>query len=648
MNFRQKITLSILLYIVLNSAAFAQVVDIPDANLRAAIREALDIADRPEVTLDASVLRRLRDLNAGGRGISDLTGLEHATSLTFLALHHNDISDLRALTPLVNLTFIRLHDNQINDLRPLSNLTKLTTLLLDRNNITDINPLANLKQLTTLVLDKNNITDIRSLANLTQLTQLKLNSNRITDVSVLSALTSLEILEIHHNLIADHSPINGLSLSHISYDEVCESLPAPVLPRITQRGRPSVFSAWKGVINKPNSEYTENLARHDLWWDHPGVLALNFIDANGQSRVAGPMDDVINTYEALVNRNSNLLILAEIRVKTYYLDRFPEDWPHWIRDAQGNRITAGGRAQIDFVHPDVQEIIIQRVLAVERCGLFDGVFFDHGREDIWYLQGHRSHDEVLAAMENILRRIRAVARPDFLIITNTNGTMIPRTGPYINGAFMETGTLADGPKVMLQLEEALMWTGAHLRNPQVNCLEIRAVPTQPPDSPANLRGMRTATTLSLIHSDGYILFSIGPGTHAHYWYDFWDADLGRPVGEKAQLYQETDGLYIREFTNGWAVYNRSGSKQEITLPEPVAGVASRLEGLSHTLPNLDGEMYLRAKPVNPADVNGDGVVNIFDLTLVAQAFGKDGLEADVNGDGVVNVFDLVFVAGEMQ
>ena len=45
-------------------------------------------------------------------------------------------------------------------------------------------------------------------------------------------------------------------------------------------------------------------------------------------------------------------------------------------------------------------------------------------------------------------------------------------------------------------------------------------------------------------------------------------------------------------------------------------------------------------------MNGDGVVNILDLILVAQAFGEDGLEADVNGDGVVNVFDLVFVANQ--
>ena len=47
-----------------------------------------------------------------------------------------------------------------------------------------------------------------------------------------------------------------------------------------------------------------------------------------------------------------------------------------------------------------------------------------------------------------------------------------------------------------------------------------------------------------------------------------------------------------------------------------------------------------------ADVNGDGVVNIQDLVLVAGQFGKTGEHvADVNGDGVVNIQDLVLVAG---
>ena len=65
------------------------------------------------------------------------------------------------------------------------------------------------------------------------------------------------------------------------------------------------------------------------------------------------------------------------------------------------------------------------------------------------------------------------------------------------------------------------------------------------------------------------------------------------------------------------------------------------------MPNLDGEMYLRVKPKNPADVNEDGVVNILDLTIIAAGdLGTDRLEGDVNGDGVVNILDLVFVADQ--
>ena len=49
------------------------------------------------------------------------------------------------------------------------------------------------------------------------------------------------------------------------------------------------------------------------------------------------------------------------------------------------------------------------------------------------------------------------------------------------------------------------------------------------------------------------------------------------------------------------------------------------------------------------DVNGDGVVNIQDLTFVSMHFGKTGQSiADVNGDGVVNILDLTLVAGAIS
>ena len=47
------------------------------------------------------------------------------------------------------------------------------------------------------------------------------------------------------------------------------------------------------------------------------------------------------------------------------------------------------------------------------------------------------------------------------------------------------------------------------------------------------------------------------------------------------------------------------------------------------------------------DVNGDGLVSILDLILVAQDFGKTAslyLRTDVNGDGIISILDLILVA----
>ena len=223
---------------------------------------------------------------------------------------------------------------------------------------------------------------------------------------------------------------------------------------------------------------------------------------------------------------------------------------------------------------------------------------------------------------------------------------------------------------LIEIENTLLWAEENLRQPQVNCLEGWGVFTEAPDSPINRRWMRVFTTMSLTHSDGYVLYITGirspnhehdwstfEPTHAevhnrgithnhhhdHYWYDFWDADLGKPIGPKAQQYQNIDGLFIREFTNGWAVYNRSGKSQQISLAGAVIGVESGQTGTAHQLADLDGEIYLRAgtRPA-PTDINGDGVVNILDLILVAQNFGTT--KSDINGDGTTNILDLILVA----
>ena len=709
MNLRQKITLYLLLFIATYSTAFAQVVEIPDPNLRRAVSEALNLPAGAPIT--QADMHQLTAFNARDSQITILTGLEYATNLTFLQLLVNRIEDISPLAHLTQLTELHLGGNQIEDISPLANLTQLTFLRLnenwriedisplanltqlkvahlDRNAIVDVSPLArltklesldirfnrivdvspleNLTQLTELYLGGNQIEDISPLENLTQLTRLLLSNNRIVDVSPLATLTRLDFLDIRHNKLPDYTALDGLSLSQFFYHQTCDMPPLPLEPRLENRNYPSIFARWSGfgwppISNRPHLSDAENIAFHDL---HFGGYGLPFLKVHDGYRMAGDVNHATQLRDEVLDANPNMITLATISMRGEALHILGEDWPYWIRDEHGNifrEITNGIMADyglMDFIHPAVQDMIVQQAVAVSKCGLYDGIVIDSWSERFRAIGGwdgtrdryFYSLEEEQQARLNIVRRIRAETRPDFLIMVNTNYYIIPRTGPYINGGFMETGIPEDSTGARLEriinaAENALPWLEHNLREPRINALEGFSIPGEALDSPNNRHWMRALTTLSLTHSDGYVVYSES-GVFGHYWYDFWDADLGRPVGAKATLYDEDiPGLYIREFTNGWAVYNHSGSPQAITLPEEVQGVASGRVNTEHKLPNLDGEMYLRVKPVNPADVNGDGVVNILDLVAVAQAFGKDGLQGDVNGDGVVNVFDLVQVAG---
>ena len=574
--------------------------------------------------------------------------MEYATNLVSLSLVWNDVSDIAPLAKLP-LTELRLWSNKVSDLAPLADLTTLTVLDVGSCRISDISPLANLIQLQWLEIRRNQISDISPLANLTQLTYLDAHNNQIADVRPLTSLPRLEVLKIAENLIVDHSPLDALPLTHFEYDQTCDMPPLPLEPRLDNRTFPSVFSAWGGlgwssVLNQPHLSGLEQMAQHDLYWCCL-LWDYSFYSNGDTVELRGWQENATSKRDAYIALNSNMVILAGNGAIWEDLSVFPEDSPYWLRDEHGEILPAWDWGLVNLNHPYVQKRIIDRAVAVSQCGLYDGIFFDGWSE--W----HANRRGVLPGMETILKGIRERVREDFIIMVNTNTWIAPVSAPYINGLFLESGFPGDSnspenlEERLSELEDTLRWAETTLRSPQINGLEGWGFANESPDSPLNLRWMRAMTTLSLTFTNGYVLYNTGTD-HKHYWYNFWDADLGRPVGEKGQLYQGTDGLYIREYTNGWAVYNHSGKPQIITLPEKAQGVASGWLNTKHALPNLDGEMYLRVKPKNPADVNRDSIVNILDLTLVAQAFGTDTRNADVNGDGVVNVFDLVFVANQ--
>ena len=190
---------------------------LPDANLQTAVRNALGL--KPSETLTRQAMRRLTRLDvilprdaAVKDKVKILTGLEHATQLTWLQIWGHDIRDITPLKNLTALTWLYLGSDQIRDITPLKNLTALTWLGLGGNQITDITPLKNLTALTNLSLEFNQIRDITPLKNLTALTTLFLyNNQHIKDITPLKNLTALTWLELDRNQISDVSPLEGLT-----------------------------------------------------------------------------------------------------------------------------------------------------------------------------------------------------------------------------------------------------------------------------------------------------------------------------------------------------------------------------------------------------------------------------------------------------
>ena len=468
----------------------------------------------------------------------------------------------------------------------------------------------------------------------------------------------------------------------------------PFKDRIENRDYPSIFPAWGKTLNLPALSDSESRTYHDLSF---GDFGLGFIETDKGFHFIGNLQEAERRRDALLEQNPNIVFLSGVEYYQAGPDEYPEDWALWLRDETGKRVSIDGgwnNIPVDFTLPETQKWAIDQAKAIAACGLFDGIFLDHWNEDR-RLHRYRTLEEEHVARDRILKGIRDVVGDDFLIMANTNHGKIPRWAKYINGTFMETAPdlstdlnqfqgAGYTPTAILEIEETLIWSETHFREPRINSLEGQGLIEELPDSPRNRQWMRLFTTMSLTLSDGYVVYTIGSASlshehlwhnsflpashdwhphvhdHDHYWYDFYDAPLGRPISEKGQFYKNREGipiegLYIREYTNGWAVYNRSGKQRTIQLPEKVSGVASGIENKRwHTLPDLDGEIYLKTgletsptRQTAPAvDVNEDGIVNILDLVVVANAFGKT--DPDINGDGTVNILDLVAVANAFE
>ena len=202
-------------------------VNIPDANLRAAIAEALGKAAGDVIAVED--METLTYLDAENKGISDLTGLEFAThmqrlylgfefatNLERLELNGNQISDISPLAGLINLERLELNGNQISDISPLAGLINLEGLELRQNQISDISPLAGLINLISLNIRRNPLSDLSPLASAIKLEFVEVSDTLVSDISPLAKLKNL------HKFSSWNSPISDISpLAHLTIIDMC-------------------------------------------------------------------------------------------------------------------------------------------------------------------------------------------------------------------------------------------------------------------------------------------------------------------------------------------------------------------------------------------------------------------------------------------
>ncbi len=176
----------------------------PDKNLEEAVRAVLH---EPKAELNDSNLGNVHVLEASGKNITNLKGLERCKNLALLKLSKNQIVELAPLKELTNLQSLDLSGNKIADITALKDLTKLQYLELSNNQIAKADAVNGLVNLSALYLTGNKITDIGPLGKLSKLSSLYLGHNQIKDITVLSKVTKLSSLELNDNQIADLSPL---------------------------------------------------------------------------------------------------------------------------------------------------------------------------------------------------------------------------------------------------------------------------------------------------------------------------------------------------------------------------------------------------------------------------------------------------------
>ncbi len=183
----------------------------PDAKFRTYISTNFD--KNGDNVLSAEEIAAVTNINVYNKAISDLTGINHFTSLTTIYCYNNSLTSLD-VSALTSLTYLNCNNNSLTSL-DVSGLTELTMLYCDKNSLTSLD-VSGLTKLTSLHCDDNSLTSL-DVSALTSLTYLRCDNNSLTSLDV-SGLTKLTKLYCSGNKLTSLDISNNTSLNNVTVE----------------------------------------------------------------------------------------------------------------------------------------------------------------------------------------------------------------------------------------------------------------------------------------------------------------------------------------------------------------------------------------------------------------------------------------------
>ena len=679
---------------------------ISDPNLRAVIAETL--GKSPTDAITETDLARLTRIDADERGITDLTGLEHATRLERIEFRNNSISDLSPLKDLTRLNNIKLRGNRITDVSPLADLTNVDWLGLEQNAITDLSPLRKLIKLNGIGIDGNPVSDVSPLASLISLERLNAWRTPITDFSVLANLPRLRWIEFGNDRLISAIPtLKGLRALERLVIHGCNISDLSSLTELTQL-------EWLELVNNLISDVSPLARLTDLRIlnldanviSDPSPLAaltdleVLYLENNAISDVSSLAG--FKNLERLDLRNnaiSDFSPLSALPDETFVRMEgnpgFPSGGPKitgpWLW-----AIVPGTRLEdnVDFL--DLATDGAATELKVSTNGAKEGKAVGKSKWTLHRLSasGGDNINRMTAALgwgereeiyDNIVYGSVVLDSPEeqqtTMLVGSDDAVKVWLNGEVVHQAFVARGagdyqdffpvTLKQGKNVLLVALDNHGHGGFsgffgfapdakyEVFQPGINfTFSTEATQVEVGDTfTVNLR-VENIDNLAGWQTD--IVFnravlralSVTEG-------DFLEQGGGDTFFKNGTINNTTGkitGVQGVQLSKG--DMNRYGTllsvrftavangESQLTVDNFQAG-SSRGEKIPATPSELTLIVGGDASATPAWDVNGDGTTNILDLVLISQDFGKSASpnsRSDVNGDGVINILDLIVVA----